>query len=262
VIRSFVLALALCAGATPALAQTSPPSAEVAPVREVTFLSRYAFQLGAEHIRDRDPRYVWDANYGGELDVVDYGQGRMTLYANYQAILGEQLRIFDPNQGNYILGGVMTVRRSGIEIGGGFHHESRHLSDREKEQPVDWNMIGFHLGAAGKRGRAEMAASGDARYAIRVSFVDYDWEVASDARIAYAVTPRVGLVASGRVDVLGTENSPRSTQTGVRVEGGMRLAGEKAAVELFLACERRVDPYPLELGTASWFSAGFRVTSR
>lgn len=260
-IRVFVLTLALVASAAPALAQASAPAAEAPPER-VVFLPRYSFHLGAEHIRDRDPRYVWDANYGGELDLLDFGNGRTTLYANYETVLGEEPRIFDPNQGNYILGGVMTFRVSGIEIGGGFHHESRHLSDRAKDFPIDWNMIGAHIAAAGKRGRAEMSATGDARYAIRVSYVDYDWEIASDARIAYRVTPRTSLIASGRVDLLGTEASSRSTQTGARVEGGMRVSGDRAAVELFLACERRIDPYPLEFSTASWFSLGFRVTSR
>lgn len=261
-IRLFVLALAICAGAAPALAQTPAPPSEPPVVGKVAFLPRYDFHLGAEYIRSRDPLFDWEANYGAELDVIDYGNGRITVYANYQTILGHEPRIFDPNQGNYILGGVMTARVSGIEIGGGFHHESRHLGDRAKDFPVDWNMVGAHIAAAGKRGRAEMAARGDARYAIRVSYVDYDWEIASDARIAYAVSPRIGLIASGRADVIGTEASSRATQTGARVEGGMRFAGEKAAVELFLACERRIDPYPVEFGTASWFSAGFRVTSR
>ena len=49
--------------------------------------------------------FVWDTNFGGELDVVDYGTGRATFVANYQAILGDEFRHFDPNQGNYILSG-------------------------------------------------------------------------------------------------------------------------------------------------------------
>ena len=261
-IRFVVLVLAICAGAAPALAQTPAPPSDPPPVRTVAFLPRYAVHLGAEYIRSRDPLFDWEANYGGELDLLDYGHGRTTLYGNYQTVLGHEPRIFDPNQGNYVLGGVMTVRVAGIELGGGFHHESRHLGDRAKDFPVDWNMAGAHLAAAGKLGRADIAASGDARYAIRVSYVDYDWEIASDARIAYPVTPLVGLIASGRLDFIGTEKSDRSTQTGVRVEGGTRLTGRKAAVELFLACERRVDPYPTEFGTATWFSAGFRVTGR
>ncbi len=43
--------------------------------------------------------FVWDTNFGGELDVIDYRTGRATFVANYQAILGDEFRHFDPNQG-------------------------------------------------------------------------------------------------------------------------------------------------------------------
>jgi hypothetical protein len=42
----------------------------------------------------------------------------------------------------------------------------------------------------------------------------------------------------------------------------VRLTGSGAAVELFLAVERRIDPYPLEFGSATWATAGFRLLSR
>ena len=64
-----------------------------------------------EHLFSEDPRFVWDANFGGELDMVDYGRGRATFVANYQTILGSEFRAFDPNQGNYILEGSTSVAR-------------------------------------------------------------------------------------------------------------------------------------------------------
>jgi hypothetical protein len=51
-------------------------------------------------------------------------------------------------------------------------------------------------------------------------------------------------------------------QTGFRAEGGVRIEGRGAASELFVAGERRIDPYPLEFGHATWFTAGFRLLSR
>jgi hypothetical protein len=51
-------------------------------------------------------------------------------------------------------------------------------------------------------------------------------------------------------------------QTGAHAEAGVRLAGEKGAIELIVAAERRVDPYPLEFSTLNWVSAGFRFVSR
>ena len=90
------------------------PPAE--PPHTVEFLSRFAFHLNAEHLSRDDPRYVWDANFGGELDLVDYGADALTFVANYQAVLGEEIRAFDPNQGNYILGGSSQHARGAFEV--------------------------------------------------------------------------------------------------------------------------------------------------
>jgi hypothetical protein len=49
---------------------------------------------------------------------------------------------------------------------------------------------------------------------------------------------------------------------GATIEGGMRLYGSGAGVELFAAWERRVDPYPLERATRSWLLFGFRFINR
>jgi hypothetical protein len=93
------LALTVVVWAVPARGQTTP--ADV-PAPTVVFFPRTAFHMAAEHLSGDDPRYVWDADLGGELDIVDYGAGRFTFEANYQVVLGEEIRSFDPNQGNYI----------------------------------------------------------------------------------------------------------------------------------------------------------------
>ena len=36
--------------------------------RDVLFMPRTHFHLAAEHLSSDDPRFVWDANFGGELD--------------------------------------------------------------------------------------------------------------------------------------------------------------------------------------------------
>jgi hypothetical protein len=33
-------------------------------------------------------------------------------------------------------------------------------------------------------------------------------------------------------------------------------------VDLFVATERRIDPYQLEFSTATWVTTGFRISSR
>jgi len=54
----------------------------------------------------------------------------------------------------------------------------------------------------------------------------------------------------------------RGGPNGFRAEGGVRFEGSGGAVELFVGAERRIDPYPLEFGTATWMTAGFRLLSR
>lgn len=254
-IQRVLLALAVvaytAAGAVPAFAQT------------IQFVPRYDFHLNAQHLSGDQRLYQWDADFGGEIDVVDYDLGRFTFWANYNVVMGNEIRIFDPNQGNYILAGSSSVRVRGLELAGVFYHQSRHLGDRPKQPAVAWNMMGVRLIHAGEAGRAEWRVSTDVRGVVQHAFVDYRWEVDTNARAQFALRPRIALVASGGVRVLGvSESSDRGTQTGFLSDAGVRFEGEAGAVELFLGAERRIDPYPVEFGTATWFRAGFRLLSR
>ncbi len=244
---------------------TAAPAAAQGPPVEI--LTRYAFHLNAEHLSESDPRFVWDANFGGELDLIDYGVGRLTFVANYQTILGEQFRPFDPNQGNYILAGSASARAGGVEVAGVFYHQSRHLSDRVKRQPVDWNMAGGRVAGGLTSGRLQVEGRADLRGVVQKSLVDYRWELDTEARSRVALrasgSGRLALIAAGGVRVLGVDGSRgRGTQNGFRGEAGVRVEGSGAAVELFVAAERRIDPYPLEFSTESWVTAGFRLLSR
>jgi hypothetical protein len=260
VLRRILLALALTAGAVPVLAQ-SPAAAPDDPGK-IELLPRSAFHMSAEHISSDDPRFIWDVNFGGDLDFVDYGRGRTSFYANYQAILGNEFHAFDPNQGNYIFGGSTSARVAGIEFAAVFHHESRHLSDRPKRQPVDWNMLGGRAQALVTRGAVQTAVRVDLRRTIKTSYVDYRWELDADVRNRYGLHPGLALFSDLDLRLLGVDGSQaRKRQTGYRAEGGTRIEGRGAAVELFAAVERRIDPYPLEFGTATWVSIGFRLLS-
>ncbi|MEQ1572995.1 MAG: hypothetical protein ABL993_01985 [Vicinamibacterales bacterium] len=260
--RPALLALALAAFAVPAAAQaTNPTPAADSPQLEL--LPGYAFHMSAQHIGSDDERYVWDTNFGGELDLLKYGSGRATFEANYQAVLGEELRRFDPNQGNYVLAGVVSGTVAGLEVGVVYYHQSRHLSDRPKVVAVDWNMLGGRVRKEGTRGRFGLAGRADVRRTLLNSFVDYSWELDSDVHLRYALHPRASVIAMSGVRLLGTDGSRnRGTQAGVREEGGIRIEGRGAAVEVFVSLERRIDPYPLEFGTTTWLGAGFRLLSR
>ena len=230
----------------------------------VSFLPRAAFHMSAEHLGGvDDERFRWDTNFGGELDLVDYTRGRLIFAANYQAILGEELQKFDPNQGNYQLVGALTARFAKVEAAFVFHHESRHLGDRAKTQPVDWNMVGCRVSRSFLVDGTYLQTRADLRWTIQQSFVDYTWELDTDLRADRLIRPGAGVFAAGGVRYLGVDGTTgRGGQTGYRAEGGVRLEGSGAAVELFAGVERRIDPYPLEFGTLTWMTAGFRLLSR
>jgi hypothetical protein len=253
--------LAACLLCVPVVvaAQSGPRAA--APPVEV--LSRFAFHFGAEHLSSDAPQFVWEANYGGEVDLVDYRAGRTTFYANYQVILGEEFHAFDPNQGNYILGARVSARLPGVEAALVFHHESRHLSDRFKRDPVDWNMLGVRLDRQLGWRRATFDARADVRGVVQRSFVDYEWELDAGLHGRYPLTTRLAAISDVDVRRLGVDRThDRNAQYGARAEAGLRIEGRGAAVEFFVAAERRIDPNPLAFGTDRWVSGGFRLASR
>ena len=248
----FFFALALSASAVPALAQ-----------QPVHFLPRFDFYLAAEYLSDDDRRFSWDADLGGEVDVVDYGVGRVTFTTNYEVVMGTQLRRFDPNQGNYILAGSASARAAGFEMVAMFYHQSRHLADRPKIGAVDWNMVGARLTRDMTRGRSAWRNRVDFRQVVQKSFVDYQWELDAEARGRIALVSQVSLISGAGLRVMGVDGTRnRGNQTGFLAEGGVRFEGTVAAMEFFVAAERRIDPFPVEFGTVTWLKTGFRVLTR
>jgi hypothetical protein len=244
------------------MAALAAPSAAQAQ-SAIEFFPRTVFFMDAEHLGDDDIRFRWAANFFGEVDVFGWSRGgRATFLANYEVVLGDQLRRFDPNQGNYTLEGSLAQEIGGIEVAGEFHHVSRHLSDRPKIAAVDWNMVGLRVRKALVHGDWDIDARAAFRGTIANSLVDYSREVESLVRVKYALKPRVGIVSNTRLRVIGVDGTRnRGTQTGVRTEGGVRLAGTGGALELFVAAERRVDPYPTQFFVERWVTAGFRLMS-
>jgi hypothetical protein len=254
------LALVLCARAA---AGQTPAGDDPKQSPRVELLPRSVFHLSAEHLSGDDVQFVWDMNFGGELDVIDYRSGRASFVANYQAILGDEFRRFDPNQGNYILSGSASVRATSVEVAGVFYHQSRHLADRANRVAVAWNMVGARVQREVTAGRAHLDARVDVRGVVAKSFVDYTWEIETAVRSDVQIRPAVTAVFGGTFRRLGVNDTQnRGDQTGFRGEGGVRFEGRAGAMEFFLSAERRVDPDPLQFGTASWVTVGFRLLSR
>lgn len=273
-------AIAACLGfllVRPALAQgpgveggeaTIPP-APAAP----TFMSRADFHLAAAAISTDDPRFKWDTHFGGDLDVVDYGAGRIRTVIDYQAVLGNEYRPFDPNQGNYILEPSASVRIAGWELAGVFHHESRHLSDRPKRFAVAWNTLeGRILKRLATPSTVVEVEAGFGKI-VQHSYVDYDWVGDLDLLVRHRMSPHADVYLRGTGALYGVtggyENGllPRDNQRSGRAEIGLRLAGRAGAIELFAGAERMVDPYPVvvvpsDATPMQWTFAGFRLVSR
>jgi hypothetical protein len=224
---------------------------------------RFDFHLDGQYVVSSDPRFNWMFDFGGDVDIVRGDFGRAMFIANYEAGAGEEFRRFDVNQGNYLLEGALLFKVGGLEVGPVWHHVSRHLSDRPKRFPIDWNQITLRVQDASAGGEWETAWHADLRATVTNAFVDYKWEAEAGGNAAYRVSPRVRATAAATGRFVGVDDTRgRGSQFEGRLEAGLRLEGRAAAAELFAGVERRLDPYPVEFSTASWFLVGFRLKSR
>ena len=256
---ALVFCFALASGA-PAWAQDQAPRASTG----ATFLSRASFWFEWSKAVSSDERFSWDGHLGVDLDLIDFGKGRISFTADYEAVLGAERRGFDLNHGNYILESAVTFRRGDVDISGVFHHVSRHLSDRTNEPAISWNTYGIRVERAARRGRASVSARYQAAVAVQQAFVDYQWTTDLRFRVHHALTDRVGLIASAEGGFIGVDRVrfDRGRQCGAALEGGLRLIGEAASLDVFAGYERRVDGFPTERSRVRMFTVGFRLTSK
>lgn len=233
------------------------------PASAQELFPRFDFHFDAEYVVSDDRRFNWIFDFGGDIDVVRAGNARAIFIANYEAIAGEEFRRFDVNQGNYLLEGAVLFRVGRFEAGPVWHHVSRHLSDRSKRFPIDWNMLALRVRRAAQAATLEYVWQVDGRVTVTNAFVDYNWETEGRGDVKYRLSPRWSAIGNGSLRIVGTDGSrERGTQAGGGGEIGLRFEGSAAAAELFLGAERRIDPYPFEFDTGGWFLAGLRLMSR
>jgi hypothetical protein len=253
------IAFALLAPADPVAAQY-----ELVAPRSPGFLTNYDAWVEASALGEDDIQFQWDARIGAALDVYDYDAGRLSALAEYHGVFGSEFQSFDPNQSYYTFDASGSYRFGQSELAVRLHHVSRHLGDRPKLFGVDWNTIGVRVAQRLDHGRMELAARGSFDQVFKSSFVDYDSIVSGEARLRYPRDHRISLVAGGRGELFLTDEAigGRSHVTGGIAHAGMRVEGAAAAVEFFVALERRVDPTPFTRGTEQWALVGFRVMNR
>jgi hypothetical protein len=263
--RAFALAvLVVLLGGRPASAQghviASAPRVDPAPGA----LTNFNFHLDAAFLSIDDPRFSWDADFGGDVDLIDFGRGRINFLANYEAILGSPLKSTDPNQGNYTLDGSVSWRVGRNELSGVFHHVSRHLSDRAKAFPIDWNAIGVAFGRTTEASRWRVDTQARTLRAVKTSFVDYEWELWGQVSAEYRLGERARAVVRGHVSLVTVDPTvtDRGAQRGAGFEAAVRLLGRQAAVEFVVGVERRIDADPIERQPQAWMMMGFRLTNR
>ena len=256
------LVLTLAAGRA-AAQQPDQPTVEPAPDKP-EFMSRADFQLSASAFANDDIRFSWDAHFGGSLDIADYVAGRAGIYVDYEAVLGDEFRIFDPNQGNYTLETFATVRAStSTEIMGMFHHVSRHLSDRPKRFAIAWNVLGARILHQVHAGGATFDIDLEGGKVVQHSYVDYSWIGELHLQARRPITRAVAVYGRAVGQIVGVNGDvARDSQRGGSAEAGLRLKGRAGTMELFAGVERRVDADPLDRQPQTWALAGFRLLSR
>jgi hypothetical protein len=252
---------ALLVPSSAARAQSLTASQASTPSSSPEFLSGYRVRLGASRLAAGDDRFSWDARFNGDIDLLDYGLGRINFMAEYEAVLGNQLRTFDPNQSLYTLDLRVTRRFGPNELAGLIHHMSRHLSDRAKTQAVDWNALGAELTRTETVGVVQTEGVIRADWIIKHTYADYTWKVGGRLRFQRPATPGTTLLGEGSLDFTGVDSTiaGRGTQVGAYLEAGVRLAGTAGSLDLILAFERRVDADMLIRGPQSWVLVGFRL---
>jgi hypothetical protein len=257
------LALVLAAAGPAAAQLPQRPLAEAPDAPR--FLPRYDFHLAAAMLADAsdDDRYSWDTHWGGGIDLVDYVAGRLSFYADYEAVLGNEFRPFDPNQGNYTLDAAGSVRAGRTELVGVLHHLSRHLSDRPKRQSIAMNALLLRALRHFAPGTATVDLRAETGPVIARAEIDYTWQTAVDLIVRVPLRANAGLFARAFGEAYAVDGSLRGRrgQQGGRLEGGVRVRGGGGALELFGGFEQVVDAHQLDFEPKRWVFLGFRVVN-
>jgi hypothetical protein len=228
------------------------------------FMSRFDFRMWAAALSYDDPRFVWDTHWAGDFDLVDYVYGRATFVADYQALLGNEYRPFDPYQSNYLLEAAGSIRFPQVEMFVVLSHVSRHLGDRPKRIAVAENSLGPRFLRRFTSNTTTFDLRGDWRKVIERAYMDYSWIGTVDLTVRRPLSRHASLygLAAGETYPIDKSISTRDTQNGGRLEAGVRVQGSVAAMDFFGGVHRMVDADPLDRTTRTWAYAGFRLVGK
>jgi len=261
---AFVVVVMAGAGRAGAQQPGPRPVDNISPDK-AEFLPRTNFHLTANTLSGGDPRFTWDARWGGSADVLDYHFGRLGIVGDYEAVVGSERKNFDVNQSLYILEASTSGFYKEHEIALVFHHVSRHLTDRLKPKPTAWNVLEaryLHNFDFNGTTVALVAAAGNV---VTHVDVDYTWNLNFDVVVSHAVKPRLDIYARGLGDTFGVDPAIKGRtqpQHAGRFEGGVRFNARNAALELFAGVEHRMDADLHDYLPITWGIMGFRLVNK
>jgi hypothetical protein len=261
-VRTIALAaLALLALPGAAAARQIIPPPPDAP-HQSGFLTRADYYFEWASLLADDVRFDWEADIGFDLDVADYGRGRVYFRGDYQGVLGRERRRYDLNQGTYFFAAGGTLRAGATEVIGLLTHVSRHVVDRDNQPSISWNTIGARVRHHHRRGGTTFDGEIGIARAMQQAYVDYQWTSDVSLTVRRKAGAGRGLFATATGGVIGINHdiSTRPRICGGRLEGGYRVDGHAADIELFAGYERRMDAYPTDRFRVRMWTIGFRIT--
>jgi hypothetical protein len=226
-------------------------------------MSGSAFAFSWARMFTNDRRFHWDARIRLDLDIAEVDGWQMRFSADYDAVIGRERRVFDLNQGTYLLEGTVgrTVRGTGVMFLG--RHVSRHLVDREHQPAVSWNLAGVRLTKRLVAKDTRFSGHFELGRAMQQAFVDYTWMSQAEIRAIRPINPRVSWVVIGTGDLALVNHLVRDHRVcGGRIEGALRINGQVAAFDIVAGYERRIDGFPTDRFRVRAFTLGFRLVSK
>jgi hypothetical protein len=226
------------------------------------FLTRSDFSFTLGLLGSDDPRFTGVGRAKGDIDALDFGSGRANFTFDYEGVLGGEHHAFELNHGNYFLESSLSRRFGDLEAAFVFHHVSRHLTDREEDGSISWNVFGGR--AIGRWAAATWTIDGqvDLGYVYQPHFVDYTWVSALGVALRRPMNGRAAAFLGARGELNKVTGEVRDHgPCGARIEGGIKLRGVKSDVEIYGAYERRIDAYPTERTRVRFAEFGIRLFS-
>jgi hypothetical protein len=258
------IALAFAFVATPALAQTPAPQPGTPATITRGLVPRAGVHVGLIHLTAADPRFNWAARFGTDIDVYDYGKGRLSLIGEYEAVFGSERREFDLNHENYTVDISASLRAKGSEFFGVIHHVSRHLTDRQNNRAVAWNSVGVAASREFSRGGNDFRARLDLAHVFQHTFNDYTWTAWLTLAAERPAGSRATVFARANGGFQGVDRkvAGRDRLCGARIESGVHVKGVRGGFDVFVGYERRLDGYPLSYQRSRWVEWGARIGTR